>query len=142
MKRVLFVDDDEDILFCYRMLVESGDVIVHTAHEIGVALDVVRENKVDVAVLDYMMPEVTGDELARLINRIDPGVKIFFVSGYDVAVEAIKRLNVAVYGVYMKPIDPSMLRKIVDAEEYVSAGYRAMSVNFGNQYTNVFCGLG
>ncbi len=136
-KTILFVDDDEDILFCYRLAVESENAVIYTARDVESALDIVRQSKIDVAVLDYMMPGVKGDELAKKINQIDPEVKIYFISGYDIAVEAVKKLNIAVYGVFMKPVDPGLLRKIADTDEYTSNNYQTIASDFGNIYSNI-----
>ena len=136
-KSILFVDDDEDILYCYRMMTESENVIVYTANDANAALDIIRETKIDIVVLDYMLPELNGDLLAKKINKIDPGIKIFFVSGYDIALEAIKRLDIAVYGVFMKPVEPGLLKKIVNTDEYASTDYQAVSIYYGNQYSNI-----
>jgi DNA-binding NtrC family response regulator len=136
-KRILFVDDDEDILFCYRLAVESEKAVIHTASDVESALNIVRQTKIDVAVLDYMMPGLKGDELARQINQIDPEVRIYFISGYDIALEAVRRLDVLVYGVFMKPVDPELLRQIANTEEYASTGYQAISSDLGNLYSNI-----
>jgi two-component system, response regulator YesN len=137
LKKILFVDDDEEILFCYRMVIESENILVYTANNVNSALELVRETRIDVAVLDYMLPELRGDELAIRIHQIDPKVKIFFISGYDIALEAVKGLNVAVYGVFMKPVDPTILRKIANTEDYSSSNYQKMSVDLGNLYSNI-----
>ena len=137
-KRILFVDDDEDILFCYRMSLESENLTIYTAQDSESALDIVIHQKIDVAVLDYMMPGVKGDELAKLVGQIDPRVKIYFVSGFDVALENVKRLNLSVYGVFMKPIEPDLIRKIAETEDYTSSVYQKLMSDLGNLYSNVY----
>ena len=137
-KRILFVDDDEDILFCYSFSVESKNTTVYTASDVKTALEIVTENKIDVAILDYMMPELKGDELAKEINLIDPRVKIFFISGYDIALDPVKKLNMSVYGVFMKPVELDLLSHIANTEEYSSTAYQAASKHYGNLYSNVF----
>jgi len=137
-KKILFVDDDEDILFCYSFSLESKNTTVYTASDVNTALDIVRENKIDVAILDYMMPGLKGDELAKEINMIDPGVKIFFISGYDIALDPVKKLNLSVYGTFMKPVDLDLLSHIANTEEYSSTAYQTASKLYGNLYSNVY----
>jgi len=36
----------------------------------------------DLAVLDVVMPHMTGDELARMLRRNDPDAKVLFLTGY------------------------------------------------------------
>jgi len=139
-KRILFVDDDETILTCYRFTVESEDNIVYTAKDYTTALEIVSQNKIDVAVLDYKMPEIKGDELAKRINTIDPSVKIYFISGYDIALEAVKQLNLSIYGVFRKPVNPDLLINITDIDGDGLTSYQTARYLHGNLYTN-FCAV-
>ena len=136
-KKILFVDDDEDILFAYSMTVESDELEVYTACDVDSALDIVRNNSIDLAVLDFIMPGLKGDELAQEINLIDDGVKIFFVSGYNIALEAVKQLDISVYGVFMKPVDPDTLCRIAETD-YDSVKYHTVIANEGNLYSNFY----
>ena len=136
-KKILFVDDDEDILFAYRMAVESDETAVYTACDANSTLDIVKQTNIDLAVLDYMMPGLKGDELALQIKTINPDVKIFFVSGYDIALKAVKQLDVSVYGVFMKPVDLETLRSIVETD-YDSVDYHTIIANAGNLYSNFY----
>ena len=136
-KKILFVDDDEDILFGYRLTVESDETTVYTACDVNSALDIVSQTKIDLAVLDYMMPGLKGDELALQINKIDPGVKIFFISGYDIALEAVRELDVSVYGVFMKPVNPDTLCRIAETD-YGSVDYHTVIAYAGNLYSNFY----
>ena len=134
---MLFVDD-EDMLFCYSISIESEDITIYTAQDAESALNIVIHQEIDVAVLDYMMPGVKGDELAKQINQIDPRVKIYFVSGFDVALENVKRLNLSVYGVFLKPVEPDLFRKIAETEDHTSSVYQTLISDLGNLYSNVY----
>lgn len=59
------MDDDEVILYCYRNSLESDRAIIYTATNVATALNTVRDTKIDIAVLDYLLPELKGDELAK-----------------------------------------------------------------------------
>ena len=115
-KGVLLVDDDKEILYCYRMLLEDEDIDVYSACNAKEAMDILRDFDVDVAILDYMLPNCKGDRLAQLINEEYPDVVIFMVSGiYDVN-EAVEKLGIRVKKVFKKPVDPHVLEKIILSE--------------------------
>ena len=115
-KGVLLVDDDKEILYCYRMLLEDEDIDVYSACNAKEAMDILRDLDVDVAILDYMLPNCKGDRLAQLINEEYPDVVIFMVSGiYDVN-EAVEKLGIRVKEVFKKPVDPHVLEKIILSE--------------------------
>ncbi|MHA1973147.1 MAG: response regulator [Candidatus Hodarchaeales archaeon] len=136
-KRLLFVDDDELILYCYLNSLESDKVVIYTATNVESALDIVKDTKIDIAVLDYLLPEIRGDELAKRIYQIDPGVKIFFISGYNLALEPIKQLNLPIYGVFQKPVDFRLIEKIAYTEDYMSFYYQIASLPVENIYSNI-----
>lgn len=63
--RILVVDDEPDIraLLQVVLAVEGWEAVEASSGE--EALDRAREGEIDVAVLDYRMPEMTGIEVAR-----------------------------------------------------------------------------
>ncbi len=67
---ILVADDDDDIraLVSYRLKRAGYDVV--EARDGEEALRVARQTPPDLAVLDFMMPKVTGDEVTRRI-RLD-----------------------------------------------------------------------
>lgn len=83
-KRVLVVDDDPAIVeMLVELLERDGRFEVATAatgFEAGLKL---REFRPDVLVLDYMLPDINGNQVCRIV-RADPemsGVRIIMVSG-------------------------------------------------------------
>lgn len=69
------------------------------------AFSYMEKNKVDVVITDIKMPKMTGLDLIKKINKIDPDCHIIIISGYgkfEYAKEAI-RYNVENY--ILKPVD-------------------------------------
>jgi DNA-binding NtrC family response regulator len=118
MKTILIVDDDEDLLFCYQTLLENNETTIYISPTVKGALNILDFAKIDVAILDYMLPEITGDKLGLYINKMHPAVKIYFISGYDEVHDAVKKLNVTVQGIFKKPVDPAMLLQIVESNDF------------------------
>ena len=81
-KRVLVVDDHKDLRELIALRVEeAGYELVGTATNGPEALLVAAEASPDVVVLDYMMPGMTGEEVARDMRAQFPSVKIIACSG-------------------------------------------------------------
>ena len=66
--KILVVDDEPDTVSALRFRLEKAGYEVLAAEHGAAALDVLREQKVDVILADFMMPEVNGMELARLVK--------------------------------------------------------------------------
>jgi CheY-like chemotaxis protein len=72
MFKVLVVDDESNMRFMIRMMLErAGYEVVEAAHG-AAALERVKESRPDLVVTDLMMPVMSGRELVERL-RADPG---------------------------------------------------------------------
>ena len=68
MKQILVVDDDITSLDIVAFVFEKKGFSVERAADGQAAIDFLRENEVDLAIFDLMMPGMNGDEAVRLIR--------------------------------------------------------------------------
>jgi CheY-like chemotaxis protein len=81
IKRLLCVDDDTDTLRLRKRLLEAGGYSVLTVNTGDDALQVLGEDQtIDLVLLDYLMPGMNGDELARKIRSRYPVLPLVSVS--------------------------------------------------------------
>ena len=81
-KKVLIVDDHKDLRDLIALRVEeAGYELVGMATNGPEALLIAAETPPDLVVLDYMMPGMTGEEVARDMRAQFPDVKIIACSG-------------------------------------------------------------
>jgi len=90
---VLVVEDDPRLLRLVEHMLASGGFAVATAGTALCGLDLVRERhgRFDLAVIDMVMPGVSGLDLATELGREFPNLKILYISGYigSLAAEAL-----------------------------------------------------
>jgi len=121
---VLVVDDDAKVRELLRQeLEEAGHVVVEAADG-RAALDAVRGQRPDLVVLDVMMPELSGFDVAAVL-KADPetaGIPLMILSVVDDPERGV-RLGVERY--FTKPVDVRSLLSEVDALlRTVAAGTR------------------
>jgi CheY-like chemotaxis protein len=68
-KRILVVDDDENVLSLERTILEQRGFTVTTAGGGAEALEILAERDFDLVLLDVMMPEVDGFTVCRRIKE-------------------------------------------------------------------------
>lgn len=73
MARILVVEDDPDVLMLVSTRLRRAQHEVTTAPDGQAGLDAVRDERPDLVVLDWMMPNLTGLEVCMAI-REDPSV--------------------------------------------------------------------
>lgn len=108
-RNILIVDDDDDIIDCFKFIFECEGFKIECAHSPDEALNKAREKKYVVAILDYILPNMRGDELAEKLRDIDESINLIFISGYTDAEETINRKGISAYRFFMKPINPESL---------------------------------
>jgi len=90
---VLVVEDDPHLLRLVEHMLVSGGFAVAAAGTASGGLDLVRERDggFDLAVIDMVMPGVSGLDLATDLGREYPSLKILYISGYigSLAAEAL-----------------------------------------------------
>jgi CheY-like chemotaxis protein len=80
---ILLVDDDSSVRELTASILEEIGYAVLRAGSGGAALDLLdRHTRVDLVLLDFAMPGMSGAELARQIGHKFPGLPILFVTGF------------------------------------------------------------
>jgi PAS domain S-box-containing protein len=87
---VLVIDDDPDVRAFIAAALEDQGFLVRQASGGREGLAEVQREKPDLVIVDFVMPEMSGAEVARRIRTKIPQQSILFVSGYS-ETEAVKR---------------------------------------------------
>jgi len=89
---LLCIDDNEDVLECERAFLESFGYTVLTAASGGKGLELASIHPVDVVIVDYLMPEMNGQEVAIKMRRLKPQAPIIMLSGSKDVPEQVLKL--------------------------------------------------
>ena len=104
-ERVLYVDDEEPLVFLTKRMLERVGYRVTGFTDAAQALEAFRSSpaEFDVAVTDIAMPGMPGHELARELLRIRPGLPIIMTTGYVHPRDSELAKNLGVRDLILKP---------------------------------------
>ena len=87
---VLLVEDEVSILDMSREMLETLGYRVLTSGTPGEAISLakVHAGEIKLLIIDVVMPEMNGPDLAKLLRGLSPGLKCLFSSGYTADVIA------------------------------------------------------
>jgi len=112
----ILVIDDEQIMRegCSRILSKDGWAVI-TAENGKQGLQEVqaRLDKIDVILLDLMMPGVSGMEVLDQVRLIDPNLLVIVITGYATVESAVEAMKRGAYDFIPKPFTPDQLRIVV-----------------------------
>lgn len=113
--RILVIDDIADNLFLMQTILEGEGYSVESADSGRAALSAIAQSPPDLVLLDVMMPEMNGFEVARIIrqNPSLPYIPILLITGYTPPA-ASDTVDLEVDGFISKPIDFDILLSQVD----------------------------
>lgn len=116
MLRVFVVDDEEIIRTGIRNTLEKAEDQFSFAGEAPdgeMALPVLLEIKPDILITDVRMPFMDGLELAGLVRKSMPWMRIIFLSGHDEFEYAQRAVSLRVDAYILKPVDSHKLLDIL-----------------------------
>ncbi len=119
---VLFVDDEDMIIELAEELFEGLGYKVLTAGSGREAIETYEKNKerIDMVLLDMVMPDMGGDETYDKLKKINPDIKVLLASGYSMNGQATEIMDRGCSGFIQKPFKmrelSQKLREILDGK--------------------------
>jgi DNA-binding NtrC family response regulator len=101
---VLVVDDEPSNLSSLRKIFEREQMRVLTAEDAKSALDLVRRHRVQVALIDLMMPGTSGAELLRALREVTPDTEAVLMTAYGTVETAVQAMRDGAYDFVEKPL--------------------------------------
>lgn len=111
MANILYAEDDRDCRELFAFALRQKQHRVHEAINGAQAVQIVREEAVDLAILDIRMPMVTGYDAARIIAKEGHQVPVVFLSAKGMRREMTQAFDCGpmVVDYLVKPISPAQL---------------------------------
>lgn len=101
--RVLVVDDEPTLLRGVARMLSAGGMDVLRAEDAATALQILDRERVDVALVDQMMPRMSGLQLLEIMGRSHPGVAVIMMTAYGDVELAVKSVQAGAYDFLEKP---------------------------------------
>ena len=119
-RRIIIVDDHDAVRRGVRQLLETKPyyVVVGEASNGRAGLELAKETRPDIAIVDYSIPELNGLDLSYALKREFPRIEILLYTMHDREEIIIEVLRAGVRGFVLKS----------DAEKHLLAALDALSI--------------
>ncbi len=104
LRRLLIIDDEENILASLKGVLEDEKFVVQTASNGEEGLKQLRRFAPDVVLLDIWMPGEDGLKVLEKIKKADPSVVVVMMSGHGTVETAVKAIKLGAFDFLEKPL--------------------------------------
>ena len=114
-KKIIIVEDQPDVADLLEEMLSMDGYQMSKIHSSTGALGVIRAEMPDVVLLDIMMPDVSGLEVLRFMQR-EPGLQqipVVIVSAKTLPADIRTGLDAGATAYLTKPVDVNKLRRTV-----------------------------
>ena len=106
MPKILIADDEKEIVRLLRMYLESDDITVLEANDGQQAVDIVRTNDIDLALVDIMMPKMDGYQVIKQIRQQDKYIPVMVISAKVTLSDRVLGMDIGADDYITKPFEP------------------------------------
>src|SRR6056297_2456863 len=131
MKKILIVEDDKKIARLLELELTHRHFETQIAFDGMEALDQFEAFKPDIVLLDVMIPEIDGVEVAKMIRESDVDTGIIMVTALDQTRNKIEGLNSGADDYITKPFDFDELNARIEALLRRKGTEKQMEIDFG-----------
>ncbi len=109
---ILVVDDERNIRLTLRDILEDEGYSIFLAESGEAGLRVLKDEKIDLAILDVKLPNMSGIDMFKKINALNLGVDVLMISGHSGIETAVEAVKLGAYDFLEKPLS---MEKILTA---------------------------
>ncbi|MFQ5957538.1 MAG: sigma-54-dependent transcriptional regulator [Candidatus Brocadiales bacterium] len=103
--KVLVVDDEVNLLKTLRDILNKNGYEVAVARNARVALETLKKDGFDIALIDIRMPQMDGVELLERLKEKHHGLEVIVMTAYGTIDTAIRSIKLGAYAYMLKPLD-------------------------------------
>lgn len=114
MNSILIIEDEESVLEVIAAYLQKGGYTVYSAFSGLEGIDIFKSKKIDLVILDLMLPDITGEEVCKILRK-NSDVHIFMLTAKSALEDRIEGLNIGADEYLVKPFSPRELTARVNA---------------------------
>jgi Response regulator containing CheY-like receiver, AAA-type ATPase, and DNA-binding domains len=113
-KKILVVDDEENICQSVKKILSRKGYTVDNALDVETAVKKMNDSPFDLVITDMMMPKTNGMELLQIVREHYPELEVVMITGYASIESAVKATKLGAYGYIPKPFTPDELTDVTE----------------------------
>lgn len=131
MNNILIIEDEKSVSDIVKAYLEKEGYGVYDAENGLEGIEIFRKQKIDLVILDLMLPDIDGEEVCKIFRKISD-VYIFMLTAKSTLSDKIEGLNIGADEYLTKPLSPRELTARVNALFRRVGGSKDAVLSFDN----------
>jgi two-component system nitrogen regulation response regulator GlnG len=110
---VLIIDDEKDVHYSFRRLLEKEPLEILSAESGDEGVRLARKSAPDVIVMDIRMGHTNGLDTLRELRQLNPKQVVIMMTAYGTSQTAIEAMKLGAYDYVLKPFDIPRLKQLL-----------------------------
>ena len=113
MTKILTIDDELIIRISCERTLSSGGYDAKSASSGKEGIEILRNERFDLVLLDLKMPDMDGMDVLKLIRATWPDIKVIIITGYGADTTAEQTMKHGAHYLLEKPFIPDKLLAVI-----------------------------
>src|SRR5499433_2415401 len=122
---ILIVDDDDGVREALHLILDDSYAVLDVADG-RTALGLIREQPVDLVLLDILMPEIEGIEILQELRSFEPQMPVIMMTAVRTVLTAVAAMKLGAADYITKPFSEANLLAAIHAALERRGGHRAL----------------
>jgi DNA-binding NtrC family response regulator len=132
---LLIVDDEVALRFAISELFESNNYTVSSAGSGEEALEILEQQHIEIAVIDFHMPGINGMELLSIIKEKYSWIEVIIITAFGSEETAVEAIRKGAYDYIAKPFNNmTLLNRVNHIRESKEASDKSGETPFGHYF--------
>ncbi len=110
---ILIIDDEQAQLIALKTFLKRRQYQVFTANSGNEGLQILQNTPIDLVLTDYRMPDISGLEVVKKSQQINPEIPVIVITAYSQIEEAVQVMKEGAFDYLSKPIDLDALEVLI-----------------------------
>ena len=119
MKKALIIDDDKNILTTLEIHLEDLGFSVQTADSGQKGLEILKQHKPQIVLLDLRLPDKDGLKVLEYIAKTEVKTDVIVITAYATIDTAVKAIKLGAFDYLPKPFTPAQVNHVIGMVEKV-----------------------
>jgi two-component system, NtrC family, response regulator HydG len=127
---MMLIDDEMPILESLERALKPSGYECFPFQRSTDALEAYAQDRFDLVVTDFMMPDMDGIDVLKTVKTIDPEARVIILTGYADIENAVAAVNNGAYAYFRKPLDfRDFIKTLKQIEQEIEGKQHVMDPN-------------